>query len=276
MMVCEGALMKLRTRLSITFLTIIILPLLLTVLSFMGLGIYITNQQLDYGMRDDYSTISDPIQAFGETTEETYKELLSQATENQYRLEDIDYLQKINVQVSKKASYIIVRKDGEIYYSGNPEAADLIFNRLPAYGTINPQNDSGFYFNDLQKFVKQVDFTFEDGSQGSVFIVTKVKGEVYKNLLADMLIAIAIILVLTSFMLTKWISKGVFEPIGKLNSAMKHIKNGNFDYMLPTDNSGEIGELYHNYEDMRLRLKESTDEKFEHENQNRELIFPMI
>ena len=53
---------------------------------------------------------------------------------------------------------------------------------------------------------------------------------------------------------------------------MKKIKDGNFEYMLQTENKGEIGELYHNYEDMRLRLKESTDEKLLHEKQNKELI----
>ncbi|MDE7130396.1 MAG: HAMP domain-containing histidine kinase, partial [Lachnospiraceae bacterium] len=40
----------------------------------------------------------------------------------------------------------------------------------------------------------------------------------------------------------------------------------------PTEEKGEIGELYRNYEDMRLRLKESTDEKFEHEQKNKELV----
>ena len=50
------------------------------------------------------------------------------------------------------------------------------------------------------------------------------------------------------------------------------IKDGNFDYMLFTDSKGEIGDLYRNYEDMRLRLKESTEEKMLQEKQNKELI----
>lgn len=65
---------------------------------------------------------------------------------------------------------------------------------------------------------------------------------------------------------------GVFLPVNELNTAMKNIADGNLEYMLNTDNKGEIGELYRNYEDMRLRLKESTDEKFQHEKQNRELV----
>ena len=36
---------------------------------------------------------------------------------------------------------------------------------------------------------------------------------------------------------------------------MRKIKEGNFDYVLETDAKGEIGDLYRNYEDMRLRLK---------------------
>ena len=57
-----------------------------------------------------------------------------------------------------------------------------------------------------------------------------------------------------------------------MNIAMKKIKGGNFDYRLQTESKGEIGELYRNYEDMRLRLKESAEEKIHQEKQNRELI----
>ena len=54
---------------------------------------------------------------------------------------------------------------------------------------------------------------------------------------------------------------------------MDCITKGNFDYVLPTDVcSGEIGELYKSYEDMRLRLKESSEDTIHNEQQNRELI----
>ena len=89
-----------------------------------------------------------------------------------------------------------------------------------------------------------------------------------------MTIAIVIILLVTSVLLTTWIGRSIFKPISELNVAMQHIKDGNFDYMLPTDvkEKGELGALYRNYEDMRLRLKESADEKIEREKQNKELI----
>ena len=53
---------------------------------------------------------------------------------------------------------------------------------------------------------------------------------------------------------------------------MCKIKEGDFDYTLTTQSGGEIGELYRNYEDMRLRLKENTQEQEQQERKSRELI----
>ena len=122
--------------------------------------------------------------------------------------------------------------------------------------------------------MKQIDFTFSDGSEGSIFVVTKIVGIISKKLLLDMAIAIVVIMVFTSLMLTQWIQKGVFTPVNELNIAMQQIADGNLDYQLPVSENcdNEISEIYKNYEDMRLRLKESIEEKIEQEKQNKELI----
>ncbi len=85
-------------------------------------------------------------------------------------------------------------------------------------------------------------------------------------------IAIFIILVLIAICLTRWISKGVFAPISELKNGMKQIADGNFNYTLETQADGEIGELFKNYEDMRLKLKENAEETIQNESKNRELI----
>lgn len=149
-------------------------------------------------------------------------------------------------------------------------AAD--FSRLPAYGLESEETDSAYYFNDMRKLVKQIDFQFADGTEGSAFIVTRITSIFSKTFLLDMFLAIIFILVLTAMVLTQWIHKDVFAPINRLNLAMQKIAEGNFDYMLESEDDNEIGELYRNYEDMRLRLKESTEEKIQNEKQNRELI----
>lgn len=265
--------MKFKTRLQITFITIILLPLALTAIAFFSIGIYLVNEgRIGVGDKFDYSLLAESMQDFGAATEEVYNTLLQQVSANASAFEDQGYLEEVNQSVNGTNSYILVRKNKEIYYSGNQEAAERIFKRLPAYGQTGADSGTGYYYNDMQKYVKQIDFLFADGSQGSIFIITKTANLISRPLLIDMCIAIALILLFTSMMLTKWIQKGVFDPINKLNIALQNIKEGNLDYVLETDLQGEIGDLYSNYEDMRLRLKESMEDNYQHEKQNRELI----
>lgn len=85
-------------------------------------------------------------------------------------------------------------------------------------------------------------------------------------------ISILVILILIAAVLTRWIGRGVFSPINELKIGMHEIANGNFDYSLTNETDGEIGELYENYENMRLKLKENVEMTMENEARNRELI----
>lgn len=89
----------------------------------------------------------------------------------------------------------------------------------------------------------------------------------------SMIFSIIIILVFTGIMLSLWLYKDFISPISELNVAMRHIKNGDFEYRLEAgEKESEINDLYRNYEDMRLRLRENAEEKIQREKQNRELI----
>lgn len=265
--------MKFRTRLLITSLTIILLPFLLTSISILVLGSHIEDTESQFGFlnRDNASFIY-TIENYGRITEEVLEEIRQQIAEDPARLEDKDYLDEITLNLKDKSSYIIVRKGDELYYTGNSNAAKKIFHALPEYGNEMPDTKTGYYYNDINKLVKAVDFRFTDGSEGSLFIVTNISTLLPRKMLRNMILAFILVLVFTSILLTRWIQKGIFTPINQLNTAMQNIAEGNLEYMLTTEEKGEIGELYRNYEDMRLRLKESLDEKFEHEQKNKELV----
>ena len=265
--------MKFKTRLRITLITIIVLPLVLTALAFCMIGVFLLNNQQGHTLQDvDYTLILEAFQTFAETADETYDEIVAQAGEDITKLEDQAYLKALNKSIAGKSAYILVRKDDTIYYAGNPDAAKRIEDKLPAFGEKPASTESGYYYNELNKYVKQFDFYFTDGAQGSIFVVAKISSLISKPLLIDMFIAILFILIFTGVMLTQWMQKSVFKPVDELNVAMQKIKDGNFDYMLQTDVQGEIGDLYRNYEDMRLRLKESTEENQQHEKKNKELV----
>ncbi|MDO4332807.1 MAG: HAMP domain-containing sensor histidine kinase [Eubacteriales bacterium] len=266
--------MKFKTKLAITFLTIILLPVLLSLVAFIVIGtVMVRSADQAFGLEtSDYSMMSDSIDAFSRGTDELFNEILAKAKQEPEDLENEAYLEELNALAGEKSSYIIVRKWEALYFAGDQPAANKIFDRLPPYGLENENADAGVYYNDMRKLVKQVDFTFSDGSPGSVFIITRITSIFSRSFLVDMFLAIVLILVLTGLVLTQWIHKSVFSPVNRLNLAMQKIAEGNFDYMLESDDDSEIGELYRNYEDMRLRLKESTEEKLQNERQNRELI----
>lgn len=265
--------MKFKTKLRVTFITIILLPLVLTSLAFCAIGLYLINVQKGLPIGEfNYTGLSENMRELVEETDRTYDLLLEQIKTDASRLEDKVYLEEVTSGISRKTTYIIVRKGEELYYTGSEDAAQTIFPKLPDYGEGDISEESGFYYDEYDKYVKQIDFLFSDGSEGSVFVITKSNSLISKHLLIDMFVAILAILIFTSLILTRWIRRGVFNPINELNVAMKKIKEGNFEYALETDVKGEIGDLYRNYEDMRLRLKESAEEKAENEKQNRELV----
>ncbi len=212
------------------------------------------------------------IQAYADDMAIIYTDLEEELAREPYFLEEKENVEELNKQATEIAGYVLIRKNNEIYYAGNESAAQLIFDRLPEIGDKVSVEKSGYYFSDLQKYVRQKDFLFSDGEVGSVFIIAKIDGLISKNLLIDMALSIILILLVTSMFLTKWIHSSVFTPIRELNLAMSNIAEGNLDYIIETKTKGEIGCLYKNYDDMRVRLKSSTEEKIDNDTQNRELI----
>jgi signal transduction histidine kinase len=249
------------------------MPMVLLIAAFILIEIYLVNMQNGFHIREfDYALMSDSMQEFIKATDKAYDVLEKQKSIDASKLEDIGYLKNVEDNEARRTTYLIVRKNDQIYYSGNEAAARKIFDRLPDYGDACLGSDSGYYYDDLEKYVKQLDFTFTDGSEGSIFVVTRVSPLISRHLLAAMIIAMILILVFTSLVLTQWIQKRVFNPVKELNVAMQRIKEGDLDYVLQTDEKSEIGDLYRNYEDMRMRLKESTEENIQQKNTNKELI----
>ncbi|MBO7357816.1 MAG: HAMP domain-containing histidine kinase [Lachnospiraceae bacterium] len=94
-----------------------------------------------------------------------------------------------------------------------------------------------------------------------------------RSLFTTLWITFFLIMLLIAMALTRWIGRGVFSPINELQVGMKQIADGNFDYVLDnTDADGEMADLFADYEEMRLKLKENADETVENESKNRELI----
>ena len=93
-----------------------------------------------------------------------------------------------------------------------------------------------------------------------------------KRFMGYLVLAMAVILILTSALITAWVNQDIYKPIKELSVAMRKIAEGDFDYRLTGKQEDEVGRLYDNYEQMRLQLKENAEEKLQNEKKSKELV----
>lgn len=110
-----------------------------------------------------------------------------------------------------------------------------------------------------------------EATMGSAFR-DKVDPSILRFFIMDTLISVIVILIICMSIVRKYVYKEIVRPISELNVAMKKIAEGNLDYRMENKYDSEMGEVFNNYEEMRLKLKESTTEMMENEEHNRELV----
>ena len=107
--------MKFRTRLRVTFVTIIALPLVLTALAFCGIGLYLMNIQDGFPVEDlDYTAMTENMGEVADATDAVFLNLKRQIAEDPSRLADREYLEAVNSQIIRKTTYIIVRRENAL------------------------------------------------------------------------------------------------------------------------------------------------------------------
>ena len=271
--------MKLRSKLIVTFLILILVPVLFTTAAFFLFGHYQMNAvKRLYGLENvTYETLSNTTAMLSRITRETYESMRETARTDPDEFEDSGYLAAVNANLETRYSFLAVRKDGSFTYVGDEEDQTELLESLPEYGThdADQDQDMGIYIGgNLQALVRQLDFRFTDGTEGSAFIVTSISSMLpeVESLIMDVVMVLAMILIFTSMILTAWIYKSIVTPIHHLQVATKKITDGNLDFEMPAGGEDEIGELCTDFEEMRRRLKETAEEKLEAEKQNKELI----
>ncbi len=269
--------LKLRTRLVVAFIIITVIPLTMIFAVVAGLGSYQMKAfRKAYNLTEHVDLLSgNSLQIFNRLTREEQKEIKRILQSDPDQFNDQDFLQKLNDNLASKYAYMIVRKGDTLIYDGNSHITQGIYEQLPRYEEIDSTLDGAIYLDgETQHLVKQMDFLYSDQEKGSVFIVSNVDGLLpeIKVMMAEMLFAAIMIILFTDAILMMWVYRSVVSPLGRLQVATKKIKDGNLDFNLEVENDDEIGQLCQDFEEMRIRLKESAEEKVQYDKENKELI----
>ncbi len=270
--------MKLRNRLLIAFLTVTIIPIILSV----TLIVVFAKVQLGaidktYGISGTtVESLSNSTEVLARLAEKPYRELRQMVKDSPQHMEDATYLKEFNQRLKEKKTYLLVRKEDTIIFIGaDSDEVEHVIGRLPRYGEADTSFEKVTYFGgDAQSLVRQIDFHYLDGEKGSAFIVTDVSNMIpeVEQFFIDMLFSIIIVLILSACLLVVWIYRGVMGPLKKMRAATENIKEGNLDFELCPEADDELGQLCMDLEDMRKRLKSNAEEKVAFDRENKELI----
>lgn len=262
--------MKLKTKLWVTFIIIVVLPILLTTIAYLVIGATVVLDMRDtYGVDSiSFSFASNPASAYDEIISEHYETIKEYSVSDPAQLEDREFLGELDESLSEVSAFVVVKKGESLYYVSADSQYDPIVHQL----TDLADTDLEYYFKDIRRLVKKASFTFSDGSQGNIYLVTKVNSMISEALVTAMLIAMIVVLVTTGILLIIWLRRSMFTPMNQLKDAMKKIAEGDLDTELEIKEKGEIKDLFDNFEIMRKQLKQNAEEKALVEKTNRELI----
>lgn len=270
--------MKLKSKLFLSFCTMLVLPI---VLCCMAVG-FIYSLHVDsickmYGVNgeDLFKNIYSPMNIMGQMTEDIYNDMKAVSESEPEKFEDETYLDGLDVRLKQKFSTITVFKNGSLkYISSGMEKSELQEMLSDTAGGENV-SDTGIYKGGAhQKLIKQLYFTDSFDNEYTVFIVTSLNQVIpqLKELGVQAIMAVAFVLLLTSVLLSAWIYRSIIKPVDRLKLATNNIKNGNFDFEMPKTRNDEIGDVCRDFEEMRMALKQSSEDKINSDKEEKELI----
>ena len=130
----------------------------------------------------------------------------------------------------------------------------------------------GFRETQSKQTVTQTE-TDSDGEVYDIAISQSDEGHARIHLMTkDLFLSAFIILIFTALAIGLWLYRSIATPLVKLKKATQNIKEGNLDFVLDVEGNDEFSQLCQDFEEMRRRLKESTEEKNLIDKENKELI----
>lgn len=275
----KGVTMKLKNKLVISFCIMVFLPVILCSLA-MGCLYHIQKESIErtYEVEDGAVLIGvySPIMIFGGITDGIYEDMKVKVEENPAQFADTGYLDELSQELSDKLSCLVVRVNGRIIYNSTSLPDADIRKILPEYSDTKENiSDVGTYKGgEYQNLIKQLNFRDSEGNYYSVSIVTSLKQILpqIKAFIVEVIMVIIFVLMITSLGLTLWIYSSIVRPLNKLKLATNNIKEGNMDFEMPKVSNNEIGDVCRDFEDMRVILKNSSEEKLKSDVEEKELI----
>ncbi|WP_054861331.1 ATP-binding protein [Gracilibacillus sp. JCM 18860] len=247
--------MTIRKRLFISNTAMILVPLAIIILIILLINIVIGGHQKSWG---------GPPQA---QNNELFQQLMRTASLEDDKLLDKQYLASLLQRKESEEIKFAVRKGQDLLYGSMDFSKEL-----PPFGREG--YDQVAWLDGNSFAIRQHDFYFEDGSEGSIFLLES--GDTFiryaRTFFPFILISLIFLLVLSNVLLSYFTSKSILRPINQLSEASSKIKQDDFDFSIQPTSKDELGKLVQSFDEMRQQLKESKALRDQYENNRKELL----
>lgn len=263
--------MSIKDRLRLSYLAMLVIPIILTLVVSGLAGRYYTGDMLK-SLGGEY-----PINPLNDALTERnrlFAEIKQTSLLNPEKLVDKDFLSRLEERFIIFDSGVIIRREKEIIYSSPMLEGFNYEEYLPKFGEYMEDIMVPLHGKHKELLINQHDFYFSDHTKGTLFWVMNIKPlkRAFQQITATMTIFVMGILFLTNVALTYLVSGSIIRPLNRLKASAYEIKEGNLDFQIKDDSKDEIGELNRAFEEMRARLKHSLDKQIQYENNRKELI----
>ncbi|WP_054707367.1 HAMP domain-containing sensor histidine kinase [Bacillus sp. JCM 19041] len=268
--------MSIRFKLIISYVLMTIIPIVLFVL-FLHLlfHLFLTNveeMQEYYQLEDEES-----IEAFFYEDLALITEVKQVVLANPAQLLNSSFVKTYEEKLEQRQMAILVRKGQEITNGSNLETNELV-SGLPGHNLgvnqVSANHQGHIGEDDSSWLYTGVDFYFDDGDEGTVFITLDVKP--VQSLITDavpLLIAgFVLAFLLANGLITYVISRQFIRPLKKLQLSAAEIAEGNLAQETGVVQKDEIGQLALVFDEMREKLKRSEDLQEQYEENRKKLI----
>lgn len=262
--------MLIKKRITVSYIVMLVIPIIL----FLFITLFVANI-FKNSLKSVYNigSYGSPVENIIEKDSVAINNIKNYILTNKNSVNNNDFFNKQEKNLNEQTG-IVIRKNNDFMYMSPFLKNNVKSSILPKFGEYDDTSRGHSPFESKSMLLKQYDFSANDGSKVSIFLVlntVSAENIVYKFFAIEILILIAI-LVLTNGILTVLVSRSIVKPLEKLKDGAVLIKNGNMDFQLNINSNDEIGELSRAFEEMRQRLKESLEIQLQYENNRKELI----
>ena len=268
--------MALKKRIAIAFICIVLIPVLISAAFFIVLARQTMRQiSKEYGISNpSLENLYNNSLLISNKMDEDAALFREDIEKDPGLLENTDYLNEKNEQAKASIFYLALVKGKELVFNGSSSISNLRLRQLLApYQNPEPGEIASDRFRD-GSMLRRLGVAFSDGEKGTLFLIS-IPDQVVPEIRywqIETIILIVIILAFTSLAMCFWIYRGAVAPIHDLEKATQNIRDGNLDFDVKGSGVQEFDALVQDFDEMRIRLKESSESQLEYDQQSKELV----